>query len=509
MTEYRGHRPAQSKPRILAAVCLAALVLPLSFSAGAVSTPAIARALGGDPAALTWITNAFMLTFGGCMMAAGALADQFGRKRVFLWGLGVFAVTSAGLGLSPTVLVLDLLRAVQGLGAAAALAGGSAALAQEFSGPARTRAFSLLGTTFGVGLAFGPGLAGVLIDSIGWRAVFLPGAILAAIAMASAARHLRESCDPDAAGLDRAGTISFTAMLSLFTVAVIQGPAAGWASPLILALFAGTVLMLIVFIVVETRGRRPMLDLSLFRYPRFVGVQVLPVATCYCYVVLLVLLPLRFIGIDGLGETRAGLMMMALSAPMLVVPVGAAMLTRWFGAGTVCGAGLLMAAGGLVWLGRVAPGADAMAYAGPLLVIGIGSGLPWGLMDALSVSVVPTERAGMAIGIFSTTRVAGEGVALAIVSALFSGLLTARLAPLFPDATPQAQLAAARRLATGDPAPALAIAGPDGHDALITGYADAVTRLLDGLAIITVICAAIVFAVLREGRAPDRDDGAG
>ncbi|MFD0391364.1 MFS transporter [Tistrella bauzanensis] len=386
--------------------------------------------------------------------------------------------------------------------------GGSAALAQEFSGPARTRAFSLLGTTFGVGLAFGPGLAGVLIDSIGWRAVFLPGAILAAIAMASAARHLRESCDPDAAGLDRAGTISFTAMLSLFTVAVIQagGRLGKPADP-------GAVRRHGADADRVHRGRdaraaadaRPQpVPLSTLR-----GVQVLPVATCYCYVVLLVLLPLRFIGIDGLGETRAGLMMMALSAPMLVVPVGAAMLTRWFGAGTVCGAGLLMAAGGLVWLGRVAPGADAMAYAGPLLVIGIGSGLPWGLMDALSVSVVPTERAGMAIGIFSTTRVAGEGVALAIVSALFSGLLTARLAPLFPDATPQAQLAAARRLATGDPAPALAIAGPDGHDALITGYADAVTRLLDGLAIITVICAAIVFAVLREGRAPDRDDGAG
>ncbi len=151
------------KVPVLAAVCLAALVLPLSFSGGAVATPAIGADLGGGPAALNWITNGFMLTFGSSLMAAGALADQFGRKRLFMTGIIAFAVLSLALGFAPSILVVDLLRAGQGFAAAAALAGGTAALAQEFDGPARTRAFSLLSTTFGIGLAFGPLLAGVLI----------------------------------------------------------------------------------------------------------------------------------------------------------------------------------------------------------------------------------------------------------------------------------------------------------------------------------------------------------
>jgi MFS family permease len=115
--------PDTSKLPILAAVCLAALVLPLSFSGGAVATPAIGRDLGGSPTALNWITNAFMLTFGSSLMAAGALADQFGRKRVFLTGIIAFATVSLALSLAPSILILDILRAAQGFAAAAALSG--------------------------------------------------------------------------------------------------------------------------------------------------------------------------------------------------------------------------------------------------------------------------------------------------------------------------------------------------------------------------------------------------
>ena len=104
----------EGKIPILAAVCLAALVLPLSFSGGAIATPAIGREFESSAAALNWITNAFMLTFGSLLMAAGALADQFGRKRVFTIGIGLFVVISLGLSFAPSVLVIDLLRAAQG-----------------------------------------------------------------------------------------------------------------------------------------------------------------------------------------------------------------------------------------------------------------------------------------------------------------------------------------------------------------------------------------------------------
>lgn len=503
MTSKMNTDPEKGSILILSAVCLAAVLLPMSFSGGAVATPAIGRDLGGSPVALNWITNAFMLTFGGFQMAAGALADEFGRKKLFTVGVALFAAISLALSFAPSVLVLDLLRAAQGLAAAATLAGGASSLAQEFDGHARTRAFSILGTTFGTGLAFGPLLAGFLTETFGWRSVFVSVAIIAVLALVFGAPRMRESRDPDATGLDWLGTITFTGSLSLFTFGVIQAPASGWASPLVIVLLVGAAIVLAAFIVVETRIARPMLDLSLFRYPRFVGVQVLPIATCYCYIVLLILLPLRFIGIEGHSEIDAGLLMLALSAPMLVVPSLAATLTRWVSAGVISGVGLLIAAAGLMLLSEVELGASGHALVIPMLLIGLGTSMPWGLMDGLSVSIVPKERAGMATGIFNTTRVAGEGVALAIVSAILAALSQATLRGLLPNAgtTMSARITAtAERISTGDLGHAATLLPEIGRSVLSQSYADAFRDLLYILTAITIIAAVAVVGFL--GRPP-------
>lgn len=482
------------KLSILAAVCLAALVLPLSFSGGAVATPAIGRHLGGSAVALSWITNAFMLSFGSLLMAAGALADQLGRKRVFVLGVAGFVAASLALSCAPSVLILDLLRGAQGVAAAAALAGGTAALAQEFDGHARTKAFGILGTTFGVGLAFGPLIAGLLIESLGWRSNFLSSAVVGALALLFGAPQMRESRDPDAAGLDWPGTVTFTAMLTLFTFGVILAPESGWHSAGVVALLGGAILSFGAFVLVETRAARPMLDLSLFRYPRFIGVQVLPIATCYCYVVLLVLLPLRFIGIEGNGEIAAGLLMLALSAPMLVVPLAAATLTRWLSAGVISSIGLLLAAAGLLWLSAIEAAGAAHAPVPPMLLIGLGTAMPWGLMDGLSVSVVPKERAGMATGIFSTTRVAGEGVALAMVGALLAALVEANLGAVGAGAALVSE--AAQRLAAGDLHHASAILSNVDPKLLAQTYSVAFRALLWMLTAITFVSALAVLLFL-------------
>jgi MFS family permease len=505
-TKMAGH----SALPILAAVCLAALVLPLSFSGGAVATPAIGRDLGGDATSLTWITNAFMLSFGSLLMAAGALADQFGRKKLFVIGLGGFIFTSAAMSHAPSVVCLDLLRAAQGVFAAASLSSGAASLAQEFEGHARARAFSMLGTSFGVGLAFGPLMAGVLIDQFGWRSIFAVIAAIGALAMVFGVRCMRETRDPGATGLDYPGTITFTATLALFTFGVIQAPESGWGSPLVVGLLFASALFLAAFVVIETRVARPMLELSLFRYPRFVGVQMLPVGTCYCYIVLIVMLPLRFIGAEGLSEIEAGLLMIALSAPMLVVPMLVATFTRWVSAGVLSGIGFLIAAAGLYWLSLVDFGGPRSMLIAPMIVIGIGAGMPWGLMDGLSVSVVPKERAGMAAGIFSTTRVAGEGIALAIATAVLAALVHTSLAQVVPDTSAQAtaRIAEAAHLMTaGNMAHAALVLPEVSHRALSTNYADAFTSLLHALIVITLLSAVATFAFLRH--APDQDGTAG
>jgi EmrB/QacA subfamily drug resistance transporter len=501
MTPPHGTR---DKLLILAAVCLSALVLPLSFTGGAVATPAIGRDLGGSPVALTWITNAFMLSFGSLLMAAGALADVYGRKRLFTFGMLLFTAASIAQSLAPSVFWLDVLRAVQGVAGAAALASGSAALAQEFEGHARTRAYSVLGTTFGIGLAFGPLVAGALIEAFNWRAIFVFTALIGIIALVFGVPRMRETRDPHAKGLDWPGTLLFSAMLALFTFGLIQAPDSGWDSPLVLGLLCASAVLLAAFVIVEMRVERPMLDLTLFRYPRFIGVQMLPIGTCFCYIVLVVMLPLRFIGVEGLSEIDAGLLLLALSAPMLVVPMLAGSLARFVSAGILSGAGFLMAAVGLHWLSLYNVGEPKIALVVPMLLIGMGAGLPWGLMDGLSVSVVPKERAGMAAGIFSTVRVAGEGIALAIVAAVLASLLHADLSSALHAVTGSAEASliaeTAHRVTTGDMAHAINTVPGLANERLVQGYAAAFQYLLHILTVITLASAAVVLGLLSKDR---------
>ena len=196
-----------------------------------------------------------------------------------------------------------------------------------------------------------------------------------------------------------------------------------------------------------------MLDLSLFSQPAFLGVQLLPVATCFGYVVLLVVLPLQLLGVHGQSATLVGLQMLALSAPMLILPMLAARWAERVGSARLCTLGLLVCATGLYLLSRQASNPSPSQWVPLLMLVGAGTALPWGLMDGLSVSVVPVQRAGMAAGIFGTVRVAGEGIALAAVTALLALLIDQQL----QGASPASLARAGAYLASGSRAQAAAL----------------------------------------------------
>ncbi|NWB96833.1 MFS transporter [Pseudomonas gingeri] len=473
---------------VLFAVCAAGLILPLEYTGPAMALAAIGADLGGDAIALAWVVNAFALSFGSAIMAAGTLADLYGRKRMFCWGIGSFTVLSIIVSFAQDVVFLDLMRGAQGIAAALTMAGGSATLAQEFEGHARTKAYGLLGTAFGLGLAFGPVISGALVEYFHWRAIFGLGAVFGALAWIIAAPRMIESRDPEARHLDWGGVITFSAMLLFLTFGIMQVPQHGWASVTVIVLLAVALLLLLIFIRVERRQQRPMLDLSLFGNRRFVGVQLLPIATALCFIVLLILLPLRFIGVERMSAGEAGLLMMALSLPMLVVPFLAALVARHVTAADLCFVGLLLASVGLAVLANVAVGSSWQSFALPMLLIGIGSGLPWGLMDDLSIKVVSVERAGMATGIFTTMRACGEAVCVAAALAMLNSFLQLRFVG---EISRQAASAAANYLATGDLASAASAVSPIELPALFEYYSGAFSSLVYGLAGLT-LAAAIV-----------------
>lgn len=486
--------------------CLTAAVIPLSIAGPAVVVPSINQALGGSAAELTWIINAYILTYGSATLAAGSLADTYGRKRVWLAGMLLFAVVSAAIPFMPSVLWIDILRLVQGLGAAAAFGGGMAALTQEFDGHARTRVFSLIGTTFGVGAAFGPFLAGLLIDTMGWQWVFLMPALVALLASTFIALCARETRDPSAAGLDWAGAITFTLGLAVLTYAIVLAPEKGWSHASVLAALISAGLILALFVAIELRHDQPMLDLSLFASAKFIGVQVLAVAPAYSYIVLLIMLPSRFIGMEGRTALEAGQMMISLSIPLLVVPVLAGRLARTVNVGVLSSIGLLIAGAGLVWLGHTVNGETISSRLLAMAVIGVGIGLPWGLMDGLAVSVAPKERAGMAAGIFNAVRLAGDGIAIAVVGASFSATILSDLTATASQATSTQLgtanlLEAANRLAMSDLQNALSTAPMLDRTFLLQTYERAFQFQLFALAAAAMGTAIVIFLLLAKVKA--------
>lgn len=481
----------------LLASCLTALLIPLYFTGPAVVLPAISHELGGSAAQLSWIMNAYILSYGGAMMVSGSLTDIYGPRRIWLIGLAWFCIFTFAIPFMPSVVWIDVLRMFQGLGGAAAFAAAMSSLAPLFEGRARARAFSLLGTTFGLGLSFGPWLFGWLVEISSWQCVFHATGTIGVFGLglvAISTPHLRQA---GSGSLDWPGAISFTLALGLFTYGMLLIPERGWLDGVVLgALFAAGVAFF-GFVHIERRVAQPMLDLKFFHDLEFIGVQALAASPAFLFIVLIVMLPGRFIGIDGYGALQAGQTMVWLAAPLLVVPFLAALLTRWFTPGTLSSAGLLLVAGGLIWLAYAFSIAGGQQVHLPLLLIGVGIGLPWGLMDAMAVSVVSPERVGMATGIFNTVRISADGVAIAIVSVLLASLIQQSLAleaATFPHALIQE---AAGRAALGELHTAELLL-PGLKQQLLQSYATSFVNVLHALAALAVATAGVVFLLLRR-----------
>lgn len=482
----------------LLSACLTALLIPLCFTGPAVVLPALSHALGGTPVELNWVLNGYILAYGSVIMVSGSLTDIYGPRRVWLLGLVWFCVATFVIPFVPTTGWIDFLRLMQGMGGAAAFAAAMSSLAPLFHGVARTRAFSLLGTTFGIGLSFGPLISGWIVDTSGWEWVFLATGLVGVLGLVMVAVSVRPTAGRAQGRLDWPGAISFTGALGLFTYGMLLAPEAGWTDSHVLGALILSVILSIAFVQVERRVAQPMLDLSLFRDARFVGVQVLAASPAFLFIVLIAMLPGRFIGIDGYSALEAGQMMIGLAAPLLIVPFLAAMLTRWFNPGVLSAAGLLAVAAGLVWLaGVMATGATSLWL--PMSLIGAGIGVPWGLMDAMAVSVVDKRNVGMATGIFNTVRVSADGVAIAMVSALLALLIQTSMTSAVPDASGIDVLMAANRAALGQLSEAAALL-PGAGRLLQQSYDNAFAHVLYALAGIALLTAFAIYALL--GRRP-------
>jgi EmrB/QacA subfamily drug resistance transporter len=403
----------------LIAVCVATFMLLLDITVVNTALPQIREKLHSSFTDLQWVVDAYALTLAAFVLTAGSLADNLGRKRVFAWGLGIFTVASLMCALSDDATVLNVSRAIQGVGGAAMFAVSLALVAQEFEGAERARAMGIYGGTIGIAVAVGPLVGGALTDALGWESVFYLNVPIGLAATAVAVTKLRETRDPQATRIDWAGLVTFSGALFLLVLALLRGNPEGWGSPLIVALFGAAAALLVAFVVIERRVAQPMLPLHLFKIPSFTGVQVAAFAVSASWFALFLYITLYLQNILGLSPLEAGVRYLPITLVSFVVaPIAGAAMAK-IPARVMLSVGLGVAGLGLALMSGLNGGSEWTALLAGFLVGGAGIGLINPVIATLAVSVVPNRVSGMAAGVNDTFRQVGVAVGIAAYGALF------------------------------------------------------------------------------------------
>ncbi|MFJ6381656.1 MFS transporter [Kitasatospora sp. NPDC092039] len=507
--------PHPGRTLTLAAVLLAVFVVPMSISGTAVALPRIGAGTRADLAPLQWVVNAFNVAFACFTLVWGSVADVIGRVRAFAAGVALYALGSLAGAVATDVRWLDAARALAGIGGAAVFSCGAAILSTVFAGPARARAFALFGTTAGVGVAIGPSLAGVLVQGVGWRWVFALHAVaLAVVLLALPAISRAVPADTRGGRIDVPGSALSVLAMVLLTTAIVQGSQWGWGSAGVRGLFLGAALVLAVFAVVERRSAHPLLDLGLLRDRRFLGLCLVPVAASFGFVTLLTYLPSYLTAVTGRGTGAAGLLMLLLTAPVLVLPLLAAgLVSRGVPALTLILLSLACLVAGDLALTLLSPSVTVLLLAVPMLVTGAGMGLSAGLVDGQALELVDPAKAGMAAGFLNTLRLGSEAVAVAVYGSALATVLGTRIADgigAHPGAARAGEVA--DRAAGGDLAGAAELSGATDRraftDFLAHSYDSAFHSVLWGLAAVGAVLGVVIAALLRGGgRRPDAPRG--
>ncbi|MEU7281100.1 MFS transporter [Streptomyces sp. NPDC045431] len=423
-TPPAGQPPLSARGRwtVLAVCALSMFLVGLDTTIVNVGLPEIGRGLGVGTRGLEWVVDSYTVVLAALLIASGALADRFGRRRVFRTGLVVFGAASLACAVAPSLGFLVAARALQGVGASMLSPVALAIVVNAMPDPReRARAIGVWASVFGLSMAAGPVTGGALVEALGWRSVFWINAPVVVTALVLVALFVPESRGQRARRLDLPGQVLLTTVLCVAVGVLIEGPRVGWTSPWALAGYAALAAATAAFIRVELRSTEPLMDLALFRRPRFTTAVLGAVAVFVALNTTLLLTTLHLQHTRGWTPLEAG-------AATLPMALGATLCAPWSG-GLVARrgprrplvlAGAFTAAGGLC---MAYPGTDTSV---PLLLlahllIGVGFGFANAPLTNTAVSGLPSSRAGVAGAVTSTARQVGAAVGVAAGGGLAAG----------------------------------------------------------------------------------------
>jgi EmrB/QacA subfamily drug resistance transporter len=434
----------------LIAVCVTTFMLLLDITIVNVALPSIQRSLHAGLTGLQWVIDAYALALAALILTAGALADRFGRRLLFGFGVIVFTVSSLVCGFAWSIAALDVARGIQGIGGAALFATALALIGHEYRGAERFAAISVWGATIGAAVASGPLVGGLLTDGLGWRWVFFVNVPVGCLALFVALRRMGESRDEGAVRTDFAGLVTWSASLFLIVFGLLRGNSEGWASALIVgSLVAGAALMAL-FVIVELKQERPMLDLSLFRQPAFVGVSLATFAIGAGMFAMFPYLSIYLQDVIGTSPLGAGLRFLPLTVFVFVVPLATRKLAQRTEPWIVIGLGLLLVAIALLLLHGVSASSRWTALLPGFVVGGIGIGLANPTLAAAALRAVDPARSGMASGINNAFRLGGVAIGVAGLGAVLEHQVGRSLASSGRSGLAAAVSSSGSRVAHGD-----------------------------------------------------------
>lgn len=421
--------PAKGKWLVLVAMVFGLFMPMLDNLVVNVALPTMQRELDAQVSDLQWIIDAYTLTFASFMLIGGSLGDLFGRKKFFMGGLVVFTLGSLACGFSNTTEQLIAFRALQGLGAALLLPGSLSILTATFHGKQRGTAIGIWAAMSGLAIAVGPLVGGYIVEHFSWETIFFINIPVGIFGFLLTAAVVRESRDTTRARrVDVPGLVTGTGGLFLLVYALIEGGTKGWTDQLILGAFAGSALLLILFVIIEIKSNNPMLPLHFFRNPTFAASNVVAASVFFALFGTTFFLTLYLQNVRGFSPLETGVRLMPFTAAILIISPIAGKLSDKYGSRWLMTAGCLYSAGGLALLLRIQPDSAYESIILPaFVVLGSGMAMTMAPMTAAVMGSVDPRHAGVASATTNTTRELGGVLGIALLGALVSTSFKDRL----------------------------------------------------------------------------------
>ncbi len=439
LAQANGAGPALNRARrlVVLLICsMSLLIVGLDVTIVNVALPAIHRSLHASLSGLQWTIDAYTLVLASLLMLAGAMADRLGRRRVFQVGLLLFSIGSLACALAPNLELLVAFRVVQALGGSMLNPVAMSIIRNVFEDPReRAQAIGVWGAVIGVSMALGPVVGGALVDSVGWRSVFLVNVPIGITAVVLTAAFVPESRAAHARRLDPVGQVLVASALASLTYGIIEGPSDGWISGTTLGIFAFSLACFVALVRYELRRDEPVLEMGFFRSAPFAGASVIAISAFAALGGFLFLNTLYLQDVRLLSPFQAGLYTLPMAAMTVVFAPLSGRLVGRRGPRVPLLAGACAVIVSALLLTGLTPTTTTAHLLVAYLIFGVGFGLINPPITNTAVAGMPPSQAGVAASVASTSRQVGATLGVAILGAVAGGAISAHIGPGFAAAT--------------------------------------------------------------------------